>query len=196
MIHPKQKEPADRQLLRDSRQLSCRIQLPLVRLHADIRPPPHGTLSALSSSTSWRSKNPPEHANLIDNVIPITRRLELVRQEPVQLLTHLNDSPSHSLDVAFPLIEQLRVIEDQRHLYAVNENERRRIKHDNANCDAGTHNTSAVCRRVAYFAPRKDGQLALDTRRSLFCRRHDVEGTYTLTVETSVFGEALSRSVR
>ena len=46
-------------------------------------------------------------------MIPVAWRLQLLSQKLVQLFAHLNDPPSHRLDVAFPFVKQLRAIEDQ-----------------------------------------------------------------------------------
>jgi len=45
----------------------------------------------------------PEHANLFDDVVPVTGCLEFFRQQPVQLLPHRNDSACHGRYVSFPL---------------------------------------------------------------------------------------------
>lgn len=47
----------------------------------------------------------PEHADLINNVIPVTRSMELFCQKSVQFLSHLNYSTRHRLDVFFPFFE-------------------------------------------------------------------------------------------
>ena len=62
----------------------------------------------------WR--HVPEHPDLVHNVVPVPGRLELLRQQPVQLLAHLDDAPRHRLDISLPLLEQLRVVQDERHL--------------------------------------------------------------------------------
>ncbi len=58
----------------------------------------------------------PEHANLVHNVIPVPRCLQLLRKQPVQLLAHLDDTPGHRLHIPLPLLEQLRRVQDQRNL--------------------------------------------------------------------------------
>lgn len=53
----------------------------------------------------------PEHANLIDDVVPVTRCLELLCQQPVQFLAHINDASGHCAHIPFPLLEQLGVVQ-------------------------------------------------------------------------------------
>ena len=58
----------------------------------------------------------PEHPDLVHNVIPVSGRLELFGQQAVQLLAHVDDASGHGPDVALPLLEQLVVVQDERHL--------------------------------------------------------------------------------
>ena len=62
-------------------------------------------------------RNTPKHPNLLCNVVPLARRLEFLRQQPVQLLPHGNDPMRHRLDVPLPILEQVFIIQDQRHLH-------------------------------------------------------------------------------
>lgn len=55
----------------------------------------------------------PEHADLVDNVVPVPGCLQLLRQQRVQRLSHVNDAVRHRPHVPFPLIEQRRVVEYQ-----------------------------------------------------------------------------------
>ena len=64
-----------------------------------------------------RSYNPaPEHANLIHDVIPVTRSLQLLRQKPEQLLSHIDNSVRHRADILLPISKQLLVVQDKRNL--------------------------------------------------------------------------------
>lgn len=54
-----------------------------------------------------------------------------------------------------------------------------------------TYHTGTVRRRVANFAPREHGELALDAIRGLDGRSHDVQGADTLAVQPSVLRETL-----
>ena len=62
-------------------------------------------------------RNAPEHPNLLRDVVPRARRLQLLREQPVQLLPHGDNPMRHRLDVPLPILEQLRIIQDQRHLH-------------------------------------------------------------------------------
>lgn len=55
----------------------------------------------------------PEHADLVDNVVPVTRRMQLLRQQLVKLLPHRNDTIGHRGDVPLPLLEKGRIRQDQ-----------------------------------------------------------------------------------
>lgn len=50
-------------------------------------------------------------------MVPVPRCLELLSQQLVQLLPHLDDTSGHCLDISLPLLKQLWVVEDQRDLY-------------------------------------------------------------------------------
>ena len=58
----------------------------------------------------------PEHPDLVHNMVPIPGRLQLVRQQLVELLSHADNPLGHCLDVLLPLFEQPRVIQNKRHL--------------------------------------------------------------------------------
>ncbi len=47
----------------------------------------------------------PEHSNLVDNVIPVSRRVQLLRQQSVQLMTHCNNALGHGPDIPPPFLE-------------------------------------------------------------------------------------------
>lgn len=46
-----------------------------------------------------------EHANLVNDVVPLPRRLEFIRQDLVELLAHVDNAMRHRLDIALPLLE-------------------------------------------------------------------------------------------
>jgi len=54
----------------------------------------------------------PEHANLINDVVPGAGSLQLLGQQPVKLFPHLDDTTGHRLDILFPLLEQLGGVQD------------------------------------------------------------------------------------
>lgn len=58
----------------------------------------------------------PEHANLVHDMIPVSGSLELLRQQPEQLLAHIDDTARHGTDIALPVGEQLGIVQDQRNL--------------------------------------------------------------------------------
>lgn len=60
--------------------------------------------------------NAPKHSDLVDDVIPVTGRLQLVCQKLVELLPHIDDAMCHSLDVSLPFLEELRFVEDEGYL--------------------------------------------------------------------------------
>ena len=116
------------QLSADRHRYETRLRTSLLNDHPSSGPtptperPPRRTAPQVHyHAMSWHAEHEssPEHANLIDNVIPIARRLQLLSQKLVQLLAHLNDPSSHRLDIAFPFLEQVGVVEDQRDLHTV-----------------------------------------------------------------------------
>ena len=59
----------------------------------------------------------PKHSNLVDDVVPIARRLEFLRQNLVKLIPHIDNTVGHRLDIPLPLSEQFRVVENLRDLF-------------------------------------------------------------------------------
>lgn len=110
----------------------------------------------------------PEHANLIDDVVPSARSLQFFSQQPVKFFPHLDDTTSHGLDIPFPLLEQLGVVQDQ------------------------SDQSRAMSWGVTDLASSEDGKLAADFVRDFGRRRDDVKGTDTFTVQTGVLGETLA----
>ena len=55
----------------------------------------------------------PEHADLINDVVPIARGLKLLGQQPIELFPHLDDTTGHHLDIPFPFLEEYGVVQDQ-----------------------------------------------------------------------------------
>lgn len=60
----------------------------------------------------------PEHADLVDNVVPIAGRLHFLRQQSVKLLAHCNNPVGHCGDIPFPLFKKVRVRQNQCDLHA------------------------------------------------------------------------------
>lgn len=58
----------------------------------------------------------PEHSDLVHNMFPFSRRLQLVSQYPEQLPPHVDDPVRHSLNIPFPLPKQPIIVQNQRHL--------------------------------------------------------------------------------
>ena len=110
----------------------------------------------------------PEHADLISDVVPSAGGLKLFSQQPVKFFPHLNDTASHRLDVQSPLLEQLRVVQDQ------------------------SDEPCAMSRGVADLTSSKDGELTADPIRNLGRGRDDVKGADTFTVQTGILGETLA----
>lgn len=52
----------------------------------------------------------PEHPNLVRNVVPVPWGFQLLRQNPEQLLAHVNYPTGHRSDVLSPLLEKHLVI--------------------------------------------------------------------------------------
>ena len=117
-------------------------------------------------------RNSPEHANLVDDMVPVARRLQLLRQQPVQLMAHVNNPPRHRLNILLPLREQLRLPQDHR------------------------HQPRAIRRRVANLAALQHRQLALHPRRRVGALRDDVQRADTLAVQTRVLCEGLADEQR
>lgn len=100
-----------------------------------------------------------EHANLAGDVGPVVLGAELL-EVLLEEGTHGDDSVSHALDLAQPLLVQLRVAEDLG------------------------GNTGTVDGRVGVQRTDEDLQLRVDTLLLLSVGSGDGEGTDTLTVET------------
>lgn len=56
-----------------------------------------------SNENKKEREHAPEHANLIHNMIPISRRLEFLGQQPMEFLSHRDNPSSHRLDILLPL---------------------------------------------------------------------------------------------
>ena len=110
----------------------------------------------------------PEHAYLVNDVVPSARSLKLLSQQPVKFIPHLDDTASHSLDIFLPLLEQLGVVQDQ----------------SDQPCPVGW--------RVANLASLENGELTSDPVRDFGRGSDDVQGTDTFTVQTGVLGETLA----
>jgi hypothetical protein len=58
----------------------------------------------------------PEHANLAQDMVPISGSVELVSQDVMQLLTHFNNTVCHCFDILIPLLEESSVVHYKGHL--------------------------------------------------------------------------------
>lgn len=114
----------------------------------------------------------PEHANLIDDMVPSAGGLELLSQQPVKFLPHLDNAAGHRLDILLPLLEQLGVVQNQ------------------------SDQSRAMSWGIADLASTEDGELTADLIRNFGRRRDDVKGANTFAVQTSVLGEALADQQR
>ena len=100
-----------------------------------------------------------EHADLAGDVAPVvlaTELLEVLLEEG----THGDDTVSHALDLAQPLLVEFRVVQD------------------------GGSDTGTVDRRVGVKRADQDLDLRVDTLLLVGVGANDGEGTNTLTVET------------
>ena len=114
-------------------------------------------------------RDPPEHANLALDVLPLARRLQLVRQKIVQPLPHIDDPVCHALQLLLPFSVQHLVTED-------------RIRY-----------ASSIDRRVGIHRPDNNLELAINA--SLLARilRRHRECTNTFTVQSHILGKGLGQ---
>ena len=114
-------------------------------------------------------RDPPEHANLALDVPPLARRLQLVRQQAVQPLPHVDNPLCHALHLLLPFSIQHLVAEDR------------------------VRNAGAIDRRVGIHRPNDNLELAVNA--SLLARilRRQRECADTLTVQSHIFGEGLGQ---
>jgi hypothetical protein len=61
-------------------------------------------------------KHPPEHPDLVDDMVPVPWRLQFFCQQSVQLLAHVYDASGHRLDVPLPLLEEPIIIQNEGYL--------------------------------------------------------------------------------
>jgi hypothetical protein len=113
--------------------------------------------------------NKPEHADLLLDVRPLARSIE-VDKRVVQLITHADDAVGHALDLGFPLAVELGIAED------------------------GAGNAGTMERRVRVHRTDDDLELRLDASLLLRVGSHDRERADTLAVETHVLREGLAKS--
>lgn len=118
-VQPRHRDPpVPRQV--DMRLLHQRLAL----LRADSRETDDGAPMRSAWRASFSHASPglssfhhlPEHANLVDDMVPVARRLQLFCQQLVQLLSHINDSVRHRGDILLPLSEQSIVCQNQGNL--------------------------------------------------------------------------------
>ena len=111
-----------------------------------------------------------EHANLIRDVIPRTRRAHVL-ELAAENLAHLHDAPAHGVEVGLPLREEILVVEDE-------------------GSDAG-----AVGGRVGDLGSLEDGELAANAGEGVLGvwagGGDEVEAACSLAVEAEVFGVRL-----
>lgn len=143
--------------------------------------------------------NVPEHSNLVHDVIPVPGRLQLLRQQAVQLLPHVDDTSRHRPDITLPLLKQFGVVEYERNLHSHTMHlsvKRFRVgaRADGRSQPEGseTHQTRPMGRRVADLRPGEHRQLTLDPGGALLRRRHDMQRSDPLAVQSGVLREALS----
>lgn len=70
-----------------------------------------------SFPTHLRHIHSPEHANLVDDVVPVSRRAQFLREQSIKLLAHRNNSVRHRRNVSFPFFKEPCIRQDQRDLY-------------------------------------------------------------------------------
>ena len=127
----------------------------------------------LSGGAVWTGrKHRPEHANLINDMVPSAGGVELFGQQSIKLFPHVDDTTGHGLDIEFPLLEELGVVQDQ------------------------SDQSRAMSGGVTDLASAEDGELTADLVRGFRRGREDVKGTDTFTVQTCVLGETLADQQR
>jgi hypothetical protein len=102
-------------------------------------------------------------------VTPLSRSVESVGEEIIELLSHADNTGSHALDLTFPFLVQTLVGKD------------------------GAGNAGTVEGRVRVHGADDDLQLTLDTSPFLGVGADEGEGSDTFSVETHVLGEGLSK---
>ena len=106
-----------------------------------------------------------EHADLVCDMVPGTRRLHLLKLGS-ELLAHGDDATTHCTEVCLPLCKETFVVEDQ------------------------TSDASTVCGRIADLGSLQDGELACNADRGVLglgpWRCDKVEATGTFTVEAEI----------
>ena len=141
----------------------------------------------------------PEHSDLIHNMIPRPRCLQLLHKQPTQLLSHADNAFCHRPDITLPLLKQFGVVEYERNLHSHTMHlsvKRFRVgaRADGRSQPEGseTHQTRPMGRRVADLRPGEHRQLTLDPGGALLRRRHDMQRSDPLAVQSGVLREALS----
>jgi hypothetical protein len=96
----------------------------------------------------------PKHADLIDDVIPVSGRVQFLCEQSIKLFTHRNNPICHGGNVSFPLFKEASVRQDQRNLHMLSTFavKRRSIP---------TYQTCPMRRRVADLTPLQNRELAL-----------------------------------
>lgn len=114
-------------------------------------------------------RDPPEHANLALDVPPLARRLQLVRQQAVQPLPHVDDPLCHALHLLLPFSIQHLVAEDR------------------------VRNAGAIDRRVGIHRPDDNLELAINASLLACILRRHRECTNAFTVQSHILGEGLGQ---
>lgn len=118
----------------------------------------------------FRQSREAEHANLLRDVFPASRRLQLF-QPALQLLAHFDDPTAHGGQIGFPFLKQGRVVEHET-------------------CDSG-----AIGGRIADFAALQNQELRPNAANGVCCVRgsagDEMEGAGAFAVEAKVLGKGL-----
>jgi hypothetical protein len=90
----------------------------------------------------------------------------------MKFFPHLDDATGHHLDILFPFLEELGVVQDQ------------------------SHQLRAISWGVPDLAKSEGGEATVNLTRDLCRRDDDMKGTNALAVQTSVLGETLADQQR
>lgn len=125
----------------------------------------------------------PEHANLVDDVIPAPGCLEFFRQQSVQLLPHRDDPVCHHRYVCFPLPIQHIMGQDQGHLVTCFN------KHNSV--QPFTYQPCSVRGWIADFTPRKHRQLAPDATCRVLVPGNHMQSSNPFTIQSCILRKTL-----
>lgn len=74
-------------------------------IHAEKKPLVSYSIVCLDARKWSMTICSPEHPNLIHNMIPVSRSVQLFREKTEQFFPHVNDPASHGLDITSPFVE-------------------------------------------------------------------------------------------